>query len=409
MKVEWNKKYTTIAVYTIIVALVITLIVLFFLNISFFGEAIGTFFSIIMPFIVGFAVAYLLLRPAKFIERKWFAFVELRKPHPKARRMLAIFTTYIIALGLLALLVYAVIPQLAQSATLLFINIPTYLDSLENTIVTWLQSLSFDTTALVSFVEDFIEGFLNFTNLIDSLLDQLPTFITSVGTGIFNFFVGLIVSVYVIYSRERFMRQGKKFCYAIFKEKLADKFISVLRYSNNVFLGYIMGTLSSTALVSISTFVFMLLLRMPYPVLITVIIAVTNLIPFFGPIIGAIPSIIILLMVNPLDALIFLIFIIVLQQVDGNIFLPKFIGMHTGISAFWVLFSLLLFGGLFGFWGLILAVPVFAVIYSLIAALINHSLEKKGVPPEKFIYPRDIYFEKESSKWSFKRKKKEAG
>jgi len=408
MKVEWNKKYTTIAVYTIIVALVITLIVLFFLNISFFGGVIGTFFSILMPFIVGFAVAYLLLRPSKYIERKWLAFMERRRPRPKARRMMAVFITYIIAMGLLALLVYFVIPQLIESAALLFINIPSYLNTLETTIVAWLQSLPFETNNLIELVKNFTAGFLDFANLIDTLFDQLPTFITSVGTGIFNFFVGLIVSVYVIYSRERFTRQGKKLCYAIFKQNFADKFISVLKYSNNVFLGYILGTLSSTALVSAATFIFMMLLQMPYAVLITVIIAVTNLIPFFGPIIGAVPSIIILLMVDPLDALIFLVFIIILQQVDGNIFLPKFIGMHTGISAFWVLFSLLLFGGLFGFWGLVLAVPVFAVIYALVAAFVNSTLEKKGVPPEKFMYPRDIYFEKEPIKWHFRRKKKEA-
>lgn len=406
MKIDWNKKYTTIAVYTIIVVAIVSVIILFFSNLSAVGNGISHFFSILMPFIVGIAVAYLLSRPAMFIEKRWLSFIERNKPHPKLRRSVALVLTYVIALGLVIVIVSFVIPQLVQSTTMLFINIPNYLNQLEHSALSWMSTWSFDTSGLIEFIDDFTKTFLSFTNLLDSLVDQLPSFLASVGLGIFNFFVGLIVSAYVLFSREKFARQGKKFCYAIFPPGFADKFINVLKYSNNVFLGYIMGTLASTAIVGLSTFVFMTLLQMPYALLITVIISVTNLIPFFGPIIGAVPSIIILLMVDPLFALIFLIFILVLQQVDGNIFLPKLIGMHTGLSAFWVLFALLIGGGLFGFWGLVLSVPVFAVVYSLVAALINNSLEKKGVPPEKFIYPKDIYFEKQPIKWRFKRKKK---
>lgn len=410
MKVQWEKKYTTIAVYVIIVALVILLLALLIFNLPTVGAAIGTFFTIIMPFIVGFAIAYLLSRPARYIEQHWLKFIERRRPHPKVRRTLAIVITYLIALGILVLIVSFVIPQLFESLTALFVNVPVYLNQLEKTIVDALSTVDLATEGVLDAIDTFKTTFLDLTNLLDRLIDQLPSLITSVGVGIFNFFVGLIVSVYVLYSREKFTRQGKKIIYSVFKESFADKFMDTLKYSNNVFLGYIMGTLASTAFVAIATFLFLTICQMPYALLITVIIAVTNLIPFFGPIIGAVPSIIILFIVDPWYALFFLIFILVLQQIDGNIILPKLIGMNVGISAFWVLFALLLGGGLFGFWGLILAVPVFAVIYALITALINSRLEKKGVPKEKFIYPRDIYFEKQDIKWSFfkkNRKKKD--
>lgn len=393
-KIEWNSKYKTVSVYVVITATVVLLIALFFMNLGVVGQGLAKFFSILMPFIIGAAAAYLLSRPARFIEKHWFKFIEHRKPHPGVRRGLSILTLFIIVFGIFVLLVYFIIPQLLDSASSLIRNLPSYLDQLETSIVSWLDSLHLMSPEIQEQLDDFQNTFLNMTNLLNQLVAQLPTVITSVGTGLFNFFVGMIVCVYVLYSREKFLRQGKKLLFAIFNEEFATQFVQVMKYSNDVFLGYIMGTLMSTAFIGVSTFVFMTVLHMPYAVLITVIVAVTNIIPFFGPFLGAIPSAIILLIVDPLYALAFVVFIIVLQQIDGNILLPKFVGMNIGLSAFWVLFALLLGGGLFGFWGLVLGVPIFAVIYALIATLVNSSLRKKGVPPLKFSTPPDIIHHK---------------
>jgi len=389
MKVVWNSKYKTISVYTIITALVIVLIILFFLNLGIFGNAVAALFSILLPFVIGFAAAYLLSRPAIFLENKVFAFTELRKPHPALRRGLAIFLLFVIVFGIFVLLIYFIIPQLLESAATLFRNLPSYLDQLEDAVVAGLKNIDLYSMEIQEHIDEFRMSFLDLTSVLNQLTSQLPSLISSVGTGIFNFFVGMIVCVYVLFSRERFTRQGKKLIYAVFKPKFARSFLDMLKYSNNVFLGYIMGTLASTAFIGLATFIFMTVCGMPYAILITVIVAITNVIPFFGPFLGAIPSAVILLIVDPLYALAFVVFIIILQQIDGNIVLPKLIGMNVGLSAFWVLLALLLGGGLFGFWGLVLGVPIFAVIYALVSTLINNSLEKKGVPPEKYIYPKD--------------------
>ncbi|MBC5646914.1 AI-2E family transporter [Christensenella tenuis] len=390
MKVEWNKKYTTIAVYTIIVAAIVTMIVLFFLNIQFFGSAIAAFFMILMPFIVGFCIAYLLVRPCRFVEKHWFSFIERRRPHPRLRRSLSIFIVIMIAFAIFALLIYFIIPQVVASLTMLFNNIPMYLDELQGSVVGLLQSWNLYTPEVAEQIANLRSTLLDLTSFFDKLIESLPSMLTSVGTGLFNFFVGLIVSIYVVFAREKFKRQAKKLTYALFTPGFADKFLDVLRYSNNVFLGFINGTLIDAAFVGITTFIFMTVCGLPYALLIAVIIGCTNIIPFFGPFLGAIPSAVILLIVDPLYALIFVIFILILQQIDGNIVMPKIVGLNIGMSAFWVLFALILFGGLFGFWGMLLGVPVFTIIYSLIKTCINRSLEKKGIPPQKYSYPKDI-------------------
>lgn len=390
MKVEWNKKYTTIAVYTVIVATIVTMIVLFFLNIQFFGNAIGAFFKILMPFIVGFCIAYLLVRPCRFAEKHWFAFVERKRPHPRMRRSLAILTIILIAFAIFALLIYFIIPQVVASLTMLFNNIPMYLDQLQESIVGLLRSWNLYTPEVGEQIANLRNTVLNLTSFFDKLVDGLPGMITSVGTGLFNFFAGLIVSIYVVFAREKFKRQAKKLTYALFTPGFADRFLGVLRYSNNVFLGFINGTLIDAAFVGITTFIFMTVCQFPYALLIAVIIGCTNIIPFFGPFLGAIPSAVILLIVDPWYALAFVVFILILQQIDGNIVMPKIVGLNIGMSAFWVLFALILFGGLFGFWGMLLGVPVFTIIYSLVKTCINRSLEKKGVSPKKYRYPKDV-------------------
>ncbi len=390
MKVAWNQKYTTIAVYAIIVATIVTMIILFFLNISFFGGVIGSFFSILMPFIVGVCLAYLLVRPCRFVEKHWFAFIERRNPHPRLRRSLSILTVIIIAFLLFALLVYSVIPQLVASVSLLLQNLPFYLDELQSSIEGLLQSWNLYTPQVSQQITDFRSTVLDVTAFFDNLISGLPRVVSSVGTGLFNFFIGMIISIYIVFAREKFKCQAKKLTYAILSKGFAERFLDILRYSNDVFLGFINGTLLDAAFVGITTFIFMTVCQLPYALLIAVLIGCTNIIPFFGPFLGAIPSAIILLIVDPLYALAFVIFILVLQQIDGNIIMPKIVGLNIGMSAFWVLFALILFGGLFGFGGMVLGVPVFTIIYSLISAGVNHSLEKKGIPSEKFACPNNF-------------------
>lgn len=389
-KIEWNSKYKTISVYTIITSFVIICIVLFLVNLNYVGNALVILVAILSPFIIGFAAAYLLSRPAAFIEKYVFKFISIRKPHHALRRGLSILLLFIIIFGIFVLLIYFIIPQFIESVALLIKNLPNYLNQIEDAILTAIKSGGFEITDIQTQLEDFTKSFLDITKLINQFMTQLPTLISSIGTGILNFFIGMIICAYVLFSREKFLRQCKKLVYAVFKPEFARKFTDILKYSNNVFLGYIMGLLISTAFISLSTFIFLTICKMPYVLVITVLIGITNIIPFFGPILGSIPSAILLLIVDPWYAVIFIVFMVILQQVDGNLVLPKIVGMNVGLSAFWVLFALIVGGGLFGFWGLVLGVPIFAVLYSLIAGWINIRLDKKNIDKKIFFTPKDF-------------------
>lgn len=193
-----------------------------------------------------------------------------------------------------------------------------------------------------------------------------------------NLFIGLVVAIYLLYGRRKFKKQGKLLLYSLFKARWADKIVEEIRFADRVFSGFIGGKLLDSAIIGGICYIGMMIMGLPYAILISVIVGVTNIIPFFGPYIGAIPSAIILLTVSPMSCLMFVIFIVILQQVDGNIIGPKILGSSTGLSGIWVLFSILLFGGLFGFVGMIIGVPVFAVIYDLIRQLIIRGLELRS-------------------------------
>ena len=213
------------------------------------------------------------------------------------------------------------------------------------------------------------------------LISGLSSGLLSVVNVLKNLLIGLIVMVYLLNIKETLTGQGKKIIYSILNLKNANRLIGQIRFVHKVFGGFITGKLLDSLIIGILCFIVMsvmdAVIGMPYVLLISVIVGVTNVIPFFGPFIGAIPSGFLILLVSPIKCLYFLIFIFILQQFDGNILGPKILGDSTGLPSFWVLFSILLFGGLYGFVGMIIAVPVFAVVYSGVSSLVNRSLEKK--------------------------------
>ena len=203
-----------------------------------------------------------------------------------------------------------------------------------------------------------------------------------------NFLIGRIIALYLLMSKELFAGQGKKIIYALFEEDNANATIRNIRFVHRTFGGFISGKLVDSLIIGMICFIGMTLLNLPYPLLISLIIGITNIIPFFGPFIGAIPSIILILMVNPLQALYFGIFVFALQQFDGNILGPKILGDKTGLSSFWVIFAITLFGGYWGFVGMVVGVPLFAVLYAAWKAFINRSLQKKGLSTDTNEYLR---------------------
>ena len=194
-----------------------------------------------------------------------------------------------------------------------------------------------------------------------------------------DFILGMFIAAYLLIAKKRLIAQAKKILYSVTKLPVANYILYECRYIQEVFGGFIRGKLLDSLIVGVICFVCCTLFRFPYPIVISVIVGVTNIIPFFGPFVGAIPSALLILLSSPLKCLYFVIFVIALQQFDGNFLGPKILGNSTGLSSFWVLFSIMLFGGLFGFVGMVIGVPLFAVIYSLVDAFVNHRLSKKAM------------------------------
>ena len=221
------------------------------------------------------------------------------------------------------------------------------------------------------------------------MLPQTKEILGSLTSGIFavlrvtmNLVIGFIVAAYVLAEKEHFFGQGRKIVFALFSEKAGKSIIEKSRKCNEIFGGFVIGKIIDSLIIGVLTFILLSIFNMPYTMLVSIIVCVTNVIPFFGPFIGAIPSFFLILLIDPIKALWFLLIIFLIQQLDGNIIGPKILGNSTGLSAFWVMFAILIAGGLFGFAGMLFGVPVFAIIYYLLSEWIRGKLKKKNLPLE---------------------------
>ena len=290
-------------------------------------------------------------------------------------------------LAILAALVSLIIPQLYNSINMIVQNSNVYI----NNITTWVTRLLEDYPE----IEQYASSMLGEVNqdlmawLQNTVLPQLGDLVTGFTTGvyyavkgIYNLIIGIIVSVYILSNMEGFKAGAKRLLYSLFRLETAEKLREGIAFTDQTFMGFINGKLLDSAIIGLLCYIVCAILNMPYALLVSVIVGVTNIIPFFGPFIGAIPSAVIILMVSPPKCLIFIIFIIILQQVDGNIIGPKILGNSIGINGFWVMFSIILGAGLFGFWGMLLGVPVFVVIYTAIGSVITKRLKENDLPAD---------------------------
>ena len=358
-------------------------IIFFFLIYRFdgFGSAISTLTGILMPFIYGAVIAYLLKPVCNTIE----GFLRRFIPEKMKGLISALSLALTILLGLL--LIYAlcmmIIPQLITSVTTLyytaqrniarFVQWANHVEFIENNQqIMDLLNNAYDT--LNTSVDNLVK-----TKLLPSMqniLSGAAIGVLNVVTWAKNLVIGIIVAVYMLASRKRFVQQAKLVLYSVFKPVWAGRIIEEIQYADKMFGGFINGKIMDSAIIGVLCYIGCLIFKFPSALLVSVIIGVTNVIPFFGPFIGAIPATLLILIQNPIKALWFLLFVLVLQQVDGNIIGPKILGNTTGLSSFWVLFAILLFGGLWGFVGMIIGVPLFAVIYDVIKKLVLHGLKR---------------------------------
>ena len=396
-KNAWDiRPYLAIGLTAVLVVLVCLAIFFFIFRFQGFSDGVAQIISSIQAVIIGFILAYLLNPVMRFFERIYTKRLSAKLGKVKNRRRfirgLAVASAMIAFLTVVFVLVMLLVPQLVLSIQDLVLSMGEKMDAL----ISWVERLVHN-SELEGQIESLAkEGFASLENWLkerilnngDELIAQLTTGVVNVVKIIFNIIVGIIVAVYVLMTKERFVGQAKKVIYAIFRPKAGNTIMEVLRKADEVFIGYFLGYIIDSLIVGCICFVVMNIIGLPYAPLISVIVGVTNIIPYFGPYIGAIPSAILIFLVNPVQAIYFLIMILVIQQVDGNIIAPKILGNSTGLSPFWVVFAILLMGGCFGVVGMIFGVPIFAMIYYLIKRLTEHFLRKKKLPVETKEYVR---------------------
>lgn len=378
MKLNLNSDITRKTISNIIVVTVGIILYFIMKNMMIIFEGISEIVRILMPFAYGFAIAYILDIPMKFCERTILRSLD-KKGKYKLKRSLAITITYILAAITIAVVIAILIPELARSIGTLVENIPYYIKSLEEYITEVVVKLNLDTNMVNTVLEDFNNISTYIASIGGALVGGLLQFSAGITQSVLNLFISTIISIYLLTSKERFFAQIKKVLYAILPNKPVNYLIELSEHSNQTFRGFLGGKLLDSFIIAIICFVCMNIFNMPYTLLVSFIIGITNIVPVFGPFIGAIPSVIIIFIASPIKALWFILFVFLLQQFDGNILGPKILGNSTGLSAFWVIFAILLGNGLFGFIGMIIGVPTFAVIYSIVRGLIDLSLDKKGL------------------------------
>ena len=344
-----------------------------------FGDAVATLTNILMPFIYGAVIAYL-LKPVCNTAENFLRRLFPEKMHGFANG-LAVAVTILFGLLLVYALLMMIIPQLITSVTTLYYTGRANLGK----FVYWVNHLQFvaDNQTLMEYVN---KAYAAISVDLDSwikntLMPSMQNIISGVGIGVLNvvtvfknLIIGIIVAVYLLAARRKFVRQARLILYSIAKPRWADAIVTEVQYADKMFGGFINGKILDSAIIGLLCYLVCVIVKFPSALLVSVIIGVTNVIPFFGPFIGAVPATLLILIQNPIKALWFVLFVLILQQLDGNIIGPKILGNTTGLSSFWVLFAILLFGGLWGFVGMIIGVPLFAVIYDVIKKLVIHGL-----------------------------------
>lgn len=431
LKINWNRKYTTVAAYCLGVIAISVLFVVFVFKFDTFAQGFSWVGSVAAPIICGIIIAYILSPLVAVIEKKVFGRLLVVKPQdegivlkglrktPVAKtkvieslekrtpsleekkkkratlvRVLSIVLAYIIVLAVIVGMVVAVVPSVAKSVIDLADQMPAYIEKAN----AWISETFANNPDLAKYLSGEISGISDILTRFAEMVKPMSTdIIGNIGSGLFkaasalftalkNIVIGLVIAIYLLFSKERLLAQVKKMFFAFMKPNKARSLFVTASKSNEIFKQYIVSNLIDALIIFVCMLIGMLAMGMPYAMLIAVVCGVTNLIPFFGPFIGAIPSGFLILLVDPIKVIWFAIFVLVLQQLDGNVLKPLLFGESMGLPAIWVLVSIIVGGGLFGIPGMLLGTPVFAVFYMLFAEFIKSKLEKKDMP-----YSTDCY------------------
>ena len=384
MKINWDKKYTTIAIYAFIVICFSIVFANIISKLDAFTGKMSQIMAVFQPFIIGFIIAYLINFILKFYEDR--VFKKFIKGSKKSLRGVAVILSYLTASLIFYVFIQFVVPQLVESITGLVNDIPRYLYDMKVILEQTLNETDIS-PEYMTLINDKLTEITNWVlQLVTNLLPIIGGIVMAFASSVWNIILGIIISVYLLVDKEKFFALGKKVVVALFNDKHANIILNLANRTNLTFGKFIGGKIIDSAIIGVLTFIILTIFKMPYSLLISVIIGITNIIPFFGPFIGAIPSAIIILFISPIKAVWFGVIILVIQQIDGNIIGPKILGDSIGISAFWILFAILVAGKLFGLVGMIIGVPMFALIYSIVKDVIEIRLSKKGLPTDTTDY-----------------------
>ncbi len=439
MKIEWNKKYTTVAVYSLIVIAVAVLFVVFVFKFNSFAEGFTWVGEVAAPVVCGLIIAYVLNPLMMYFENKFFkkftsgpiqadvvqknavkspsnnkmsikaeAAEKIKKILPDAKkkirrkkamaRVFSLIITFTVVLIIVFALLIAIGPSIAGSIVDLADSFPIYAKEIEH----YLEDFFADNPEISEFIFDEFKDLSTELkklaetlkpvagDIIGNVSSSLWSFAMSVLVGLKNVLLGMIIAIYLLFSKEKLLAQCKQIVFAFSKDNFRRRFFSFCEKSNNIFKKYIVSNLVDAMVVFVFMLVGMFIMKMPYATLVSAVCAVTNLIPFFGPFIGAVPCAVLILLDDPSKVIWFALFVLILQQCDGNIIKPFLFGETMGLPAIWVLVSIILGGGLFGIPGMLLGAPVFAVIYTFFADFVKANLKKRELPESTDIYVSSV-------------------
>lgn len=404
-KTNWNiRPYLAIGLTAFLV--IMSAIAFFFLIYRYdgFTRILGNLVTILRPITIGLVIAYLMTPIVNFEERHLLPLAQGKMKNPekakKLVRAVSVFGALLFFVLFIGILLLMIIPELYKSINGLIVSLPKQVNSFMDWLNAYVSSdskisdyLEIGLTKATEFFEDWATS--DFLPQTKNILAGVTTGVINAVKVLFNVAIGIIISIYVLMSKEEFIGQSKKLVYALLPGKSANAVIHTVHKSNEIFGGFISGKIVDSLIIGVLCFICLSVMNMPYTLLVSVIVGVTNVIPFFGPYLGAVPSAILIMLASPIQGVYFIIFIVILQQIDGNIIGPTILGESTGLSSFWVVFAILVGGGLFGILGMIIGVPAFAVIFYVFRNAINYILKRKRLPEgsENYIQVAELNIE----------------
>ncbi len=359
--------------------------------------AIDHVITVVQPIFIGFAMAFLMNPLMVFFEKRFDnLFKKIWKNQQtaqRANRVVSSVIALVIFMGVVSYIIATVMPNLINT----IVYLANHIDNQAAAVLDYcnyvtkgryeealMQAKEYKIGDLMEEGLDFLEQYIDYDQ--SKMMTTITSSVLSIGKIFINVIIGAFVSIYVLLSKEIFKGQAKKLICGLFRPNYANIILEISRKSGDIFYGFIIGKIIDSIIIGIICYIGCLIMKMPYPILVSVIIGVTNVVPVFGPYIGAIPTVLIIFLTEPKKGIYFLIFVLILQQIDGNLIGPKILGDSTGISSFWVVFAVVLGGGFFGFWGMLIAVPIVAIIYYITGKIARYMVKQRGFPEETTDY-----------------------